>query len=267
MSHFILLRQRIKVIETIKKTTGAMRLISMSLHSRLRNQKSSLEAYTQEISRIMRTVLEEQHASHAHEATGKPDTITKTPSRILIIIGSQKGLCGAFNENLFQFFEKNYTLSEHELIVTVGKYATEYIKKQKIKPFRAFDQFGYANFVTIAEQLKKLCLEHPGNVVIVSNSAPTFFSQKPKEFSLITTHTYQTELLAYLSSLQLKATFLHILHESLLAEQAARFVSMDLAYRNADDVLNQTRLDYNKTRQAYVTRELIELSGGMVAQE
>ena len=49
MSHFIALRQRIKVIETIKKTTSAMRLISMSVHSRLRNQKTILEEYTAEI--------------------------------------------------------------------------------------------------------------------------------------------------------------------------------------------------------------------------
>lgn len=263
MSHFILLRQRIKVIETIKKTTGAMRLISMSLHSRLRNQKSSLEAYAHEIRRIKETVVQEAIGSKIPEV----EQTSNAPVRLVLLIGSQKGLCGAFNENLFRFFEKEYTLTGTEQIVTVGKYATEYIKKQGIKPLRTFDQFGISNFVAIAEQLKKLFLERSQQARIFSNSAPTFFSQKPKEHSLVSLQASHAELLNYLASLELKSTFLHILHESLLAEQAARFVSMDLAYRNADEVLNQTRLDYNKTRQAYVTRELIELSGGMVAQE
>lgn len=261
MSHFILLRQRIKVIETIKKTTGAMRLISMSLHSRLRNQKQYLESYTNAISNILHKTVEEL------PPVQESAPVAQQTSPLVILIGSQKGLCGAFNENLFQYFEKNYTITGHETLITVGKYATDYVKKRGIKPHRAFDQFGIATFVTIAEQLKKLSLEHAGTVTVFSNAAPTFFSQKPRSLE-IGTHTASVNgLVSYINSLKLKATFLHILHESLLAEQAARFVSMDLAYRNADEVLTQTRLDYNKARQAYVTRELIELSGGMVAQE
>lgn len=263
MSHFIILRQRIKVIETIKKTTGAMRLISMSLHSRLRNQKNILESYALEIKRISSHLM--QKKADSDEIQKNPKSLLQQP--IIILIGSQKGLCGAFNENLFQFFQKQHQVTSADTIITVGKYATEYIKKNNIKPYRSYDQFSSSNFVAIADQLKKLCIALNGPVSVFSNAAPTFFSQKPRKLMVTVAPSDEDELLTYLNSLQLKATFLHILHESLLAEQAARFLSMDAAYRNADTILNQTRLDYNKTRQTYVTRELTELSGGMIAQE
>lgn len=265
MSHFILLRQRIKVIETIKKTTGAMRLISMSMHSRLRNQKTILETYTNEIKQIEEELRREKPATQP----AWPSADRKQSQPVVILIGSQKGLCGAFNEQLFNFLRAEHQLESTDLVLTVGKHATEYIKKNNILPYQSYDQFGASNFVIIANQLTTALLASgTTSVIIFSNKASTFLSQKPRK-STITVHydLAENSLSNYLNKLKLKSTLLHMLYESLLAEQAARFLSMDMAHRNADEILTKTRLDYNKTRQAYVTRELIELSGGMVAQE
>lgn len=69
------------------------------------------------------------------------------------------------------------------------------------------------------------------------------------------------EVLDILALQALEVTIQHLLFESLLAEQAARFISMDSSTRNAEKILEETILWYNKLRQAKITRELTELTG------
>jgi F-type H+-transporting ATPase subunit gamma len=71
-----------------------------------------------------------------------------------------------------------------------------------------------------------------------------------------------TKAIAYLSRLQLQGKIMHILYESLLAEQSARFLSMDAATRNAEEALLHAQREYNTARQARVTQELLELTIG-----
>lgn len=267
MLHFIALRKRIKVTETIQKITSAMRLMSRSLHARLRNQKSILEEYTAAISNI------------THDLEAQAKAITLPPSEdfpqfaatnysdepIIIVIGSQKGLCGIFNENVFMLLEEAQQPSTAP-IITVGKRATDYLRQNNKTAIHSFDHLNIANFTTIASQLTTLLLSSKRSKVLVfSNISRSFFVQKAHMTELIIPvlqqHEHHTmQFLNYTHVLQLKVQLLHIIYESLLSEQAARFISMDAATRNADDVIEQTKINYNKTRQAHVTRELTELS-------
>ena len=92
MAQLIQMRQRIKAIQTIKKITHAMRLISMSTHSRLRTKAPQIEQYQQEVATMFKKV---QYAA----PEWKNEFIhPETKNRPLIILaGSQKGLCGNFN--------------------------------------------------------------------------------------------------------------------------------------------------------------------------
>jgi F-type H+-transporting ATPase subunit gamma len=260
MSHFILLRQRIKVIETIKKTTSAMRLISMSIHSRLRGQKATIEEYSAEIKRLLQET--EIQAEFIPPVEG-----TNIERPIFLLIGSQKGLCGAFNEQLFKLFAQQ-PVHQSDTVITVGRYAHDYLKRSNFQAYRSFDQFGITNFTEVASELTNLLftLKH-AHIVVLSNRPKTFFIQKPEltELTLDGSSATENSLLLYLKKMRTKTVILQLLYESLLAEQAARFLSMDTAYRNAEDVLNVTKLSYNKARQAAVTRELTELSAGMAA--
>lgn len=255
MSHFIALSQRIKLIETIKKTTSAMRLISMSLRIRLRQQKTILDEYT--------AVVEQLYHEVKPETSMTPHTTISKNSTIILLIGSQKGLCGTFNEHLFQFFNKQKELQGIPNIITLGNYATEFIKSRGITPLHAFHDFAPSNFTKVVSQLMSAIVPlHKEQLIVVSNQAKSLFLQKPMLTTLtLTEPEHSTQ--QYLAHLRIKTTLILLVYESLLAEQAARFLSMDVAYRNAEDLLAQTKLDYNKARQAHVTRELLELSGGM----
>ena len=115
------------------------------------------------------------------------------------------------------------------------------------------------------------------SVIILSNEFKSFFNQKPRIYTLIP-FVNQTSgnnhisddilwdqspeiLLDELVHQYVEGHIHFILFESLLAEHAARFVSMDTATRNADGLLDSAKLQYNKLRQAKITKELTELVG------
>jgi len=284
MSLLIQLRYRIRAIETIKKITHAMRLISMSARSRLKNKEEPLREYMKTSAQLVLHIK-----SHA------PDWNNPiiTPSRqsphnpLVILIGSQRGLCGNFNTTLFNFFEKTviktHKPGEKIHVIPVGKKAVQHIDNNSLyTPIAQFPELTAKTLGSIANQILSLLLQrHPAftDVVVFSNHLRTFFIQKPHETVLIPfaqtqeTHnvddtTYKEDyhweqsphdLLDQLGYQTLEVQLHYLLFESLLSEHAARFISMDNATRNAQNLLEDTQLQYNKLRQAKITKELTEL--------
>lgn len=274
MAQLIQMRQRMKAIQVIKKITHAMRLISMSNHSRMTHQETSLKLYQETIQRLF--LCAKQTYPNYYMPLLYP--IDKTSGHTLIIlIGSQKGLCGSFNMSLFQLFRLQMRNQPTYNIITVGRRATQYIQKNNLGSLLAFyDNFGLHNMLTIADNLLQEIIQSKkifSSVIIYSNSAPSFFVQKPIVRQIIPAAELQSqdtaeyeweqtpqEVISYLANQYLLSQIQYALFQSLYAEQAARFVSMDSSTRNAEILLEQMQRDYNKLRQAKITRELTELS-------
>jgi len=282
MAQLIQMRQRIKAIETIKKITHAMRLISMSMHSRLRNRAPHIEEYQKEINELFEKVS--RSTSSWKSPIMHPETTTNAQS-LLILVASEKGLCGNFNSNLFKFFEQS--IPEQKLnnvsIITVGKNAINYTKKRNFKNIlKTFEPFSSARLDFVAGSIIDIIqnAEKPfSSVTVVANTLKSFFVQQPHSTTLIpfekstTEQTPSTrtrepysweqephEILEDLAVQFLTARMYHLLFQSILSEQASRFISMDNATRNAKQLLEDTQLRYNKLRQAKITSELTELS-------
>ncbi|MCL4360754.1 F0F1 ATP synthase subunit gamma [Candidatus Dependentiae bacterium] len=275
MEQLVNLKNRIKAVGTIKKITHAMRLISMSNHSKLRTKKEFLATYSQEVKRIG-TIIN----SLVQQDQIQENKIKKT---LIIIIASEKGLCGNFNSKLFIFIKKAYPFNEKHDLITVGKQAAIYtrtdLKKETIKNF---DIFNSLNFIKISQDLTNFILEnHYTDVIIFSNYQKTFFVQQSKKTNLLSikkdsdTKINQLDIQDYLwaqkpeeineklKKVMISVNLQELLFESLLAEQASRFISMDNATRNAEQLINQMKLNYNKIRQTSITRELTELSSSI----
>ncbi|MBA2307089.1 F0F1 ATP synthase subunit gamma [Candidatus Dependentiae bacterium] len=274
MSQLITMRQQIKAVETIKKITHAMRLISMSSHSHLKNQKKHLEAYRNAFQQLwsrVENVLEEP------SSTGTPLT---TSHDLVILAGSQKGLCGPFNSQLFRFFEQErLSESHHQSIIAIGKHAIEYCTTNKLPLIASYNDFTTSRFVTIAQALTDLLINSPhiySSVLFYGNYQKNFFVQKPRATVVLPLTDLPKEkapqptdyileqspedLGHMLRSLLLLITLQELLYDSLLSEQAARFISMDSSTRNANNLLTSMKLEYNKARQSAITQELTELS-------
>src|SRR5580700_7718087 len=101
MAQLIQMRQRIKSVETIKQITHAMRLVSMSAHARLNKEQRAFQVYHNHIAQLFATLRISQPQWNNSILMPTADLYSYP---LLILIGSQKGLCGSFNNNLFQSF-------------------------------------------------------------------------------------------------------------------------------------------------------------------
>lgn len=284
MSLLIQLRYRIKAIETIKKITHAMRLISMSSRSRLKNKEEPLKLYIKTAHELLARI-------HAHAPTWHNPILTPSshlsPKPLIILVGSQRGLCGNFNTTLFDYFESNIapkiktTTGTRINCIPIGKKAINYVSQnENLIMVDHYAEITANSIATIAHALTTFLLsqsEPYTQVHVVSNELKTFFIQKPHVTQLIpfapigstsqsTTPADEylwdqspAEILDQLGTSTVESELHYLLFESLLAEHAARFISMDNATRNAQTLLEETQLQYNKLRQAKITKELTEL--------
>lgn len=285
MSYLIILRQRIKAIETIRKVTHAMQLISMSSHSRLRQKKNALEQYKNTIAQLWCKIINCTPNWQQYITTPAPG---ETKENLVILIGAQKGLSGAFSTQLLNFFGKDQPLAQpYTTLIAVGKHTAYQLEQHNIHPALSHTNFTPAHITTIAQHITRYITEpiRYSSVVVYTSYPKTFFLQKQKKVSLTpylpeatTTKCSRecpeyiweqdtAEIVRSLFRLNINATILELLFDSLLAEQAARFISMESATRNAQNLLNDMRLEYNKRRQAKITLELTDLTASTLAQE
>ncbi len=279
MSQLIHMRQRIKAVETIKKITSAMRLISRSFHTKLDKQKKPLAEYRQALCNLLGYVKklcpEWQHSRFF------PNNLTPK-KELFILIGGQKGLCGNFNAGIFYWIDKhrNRLTDSDVTILSVGKKINDYLKKRTVSVDYAFSEVKASNINVVTQEIFNIFMhgsEFYTDVTIISNSSKSFFSYETHTTVLIPfipcekldeeliSADYQwehspEEVLELLAENILKISITRAIFESLHAEQSARFISMDNATRNANKFLDTMKLHYNKARQAKITKELTELS-------
>lgn len=281
MSKLIQMRNRIQTIETIRKVTDVMRIISMSAHSRLKAKQEPLNEYMHALKNLLAKV-QQATPSWSHEQL-MPTGSNNNP--LIIIIGSQKGLCGAFNTQLSKILNEYIARnpSAHYRFSAVGRKPIEYlINNHPDKLIYSFPTVTSRNFLILAQELTDLIMTATPaytSVIIISNVFKNFFVQKATVTRLIPfdlTHiNAQAEpptegyiwdessstILNTLAVQYVEAQFQHLIFQSLLSEHAARFLSMDNSTRNANTLLTNTKMEYNKIRQAKITTEITELTG------
>lgn len=281
MSKLIQMRNRIQTIETIRKVTDVMRIISMSAHSRLKTKQEPLNEYLYALKKLLAKV-QQSTSSWSHEQL-TPTGPNNNP--LIIVIGSQKGLCGGFNTQLSKILNEYLVQnpSAHYHFSAVGKKPIDYlIENHPDKLISSFPVITARNFLTVAQELTDLIMTATPvytSVIIVSNVFKNFFVQKATITQLIPfdptnitssdiafTEEYTwdespSDIIHKLAIQYIEAQLQHLIFQSLLSEHAARFISMDNSTRNATTLLQSTKLEYNKVRQAKITTEITELTG------
>lgn len=280
MSKLIQLRHRIKAIETIKKITHAMRLISMSAHSQLKHQQTTIKQYTHLLEKLcidLQAITPTWHNELIHPS------FEAQPHRLIILIGSQKGLCGSFNINLYKLFNNYLENSPSNIktsFIAVGQKSADFLRKESFGlVIDNYEKFTAQRIGYIAQKIThtiSTAQPYYHEVLVFSNIFKNFFTQKPHRTQLIPALSPKTadllhddyiwqqnpnDILDTMIPQYIESRIYHLLFESLLSEHAARFISMDSSTRNANNLLDVARLQYNKLRQAKITKELTELIG------
>lgn len=256
-----------------------MRLISRSFHTKLNKQRDPLSHYQQELCNILQYIkplCPSWSSSRFFPANDAPKR------ELFIIVGSQKGLCGNFNRGIFYWIDTNRSalINSYNTVICAGKKAEEYLTKQAIPLLRAYPEIKLSKISIATHEIIQIFMNSPEfytNVTVISNSSQNFFTYKTHTRELIPfigcaapTHEVEQQnyvwehtpeqMLDLLAQNILKTSLHTAIFESLHAEQSARFISMDNATRNANTFLDAMKLQYNKARQAKITKELTELA-------
>ncbi len=260
-----------------------MRLISRSFHTRMYREQIHYKEYQESLSKIFKTIL-----INAPTETASSSLLQKASSakELLIIIGSQKGLCGSFNASLFYWIDnhKKELLSERYNFVVMGKRVTEHLRKNGIDNIQTLSELKLTTISLLTQNLFTLITTGGyTKVSTLSCFSKTLFSQECKEqtimpftlpkadsadsssFDYVWSHDPES-LIKTLVTMHVTEKIRTTLFSSLLAEHNARFTAMDNATRNAENFLNTMKLQFNKLRQAKITKELAELAGAFETQ-
>lgn len=281
MSQLIQIRQRIKSVETIKKVTHAMRLISMSTHSHLRQQFGPLKNYIAHIQELYAKTL----SGSSYAGNQWTTSSVNTTAQLCIVVGSQKGLVGNFNASIAHSLSDFYKANQHTPLyfIGIGKQIVEHLQSHYPTQIKSmYNDFSMRNVALLTEEISNVIFANAHQykrIIMISNEPRTFFIQKPIISTLFpfaapnvapsatlsdyTWYQPKENILEILIKQSMRAQCELLLFQSLIAENAARFISMDSSTRNAEQLLETTRLAYNKLRQAKITKEISELSGSI----
>ncbi|MCS6904489.1 MAG: ATP synthase F1 subunit gamma [Bacteroidia bacterium] len=282
------IRNRIKSVQSTQQTTKAMKLVAASKLRKAQELIFNLRPYSKRLSDILHHLAATDIQSPFLES--RP--IQKV---LLVVVTSNKGLCGAFNNAICKLAlhtiqtEYQNISSTNIIILAIGKKAHDFFRKSPYQIIgEEYDVFHHLSFDYVS-QLANLILEGYLNqkwdkVTLVYNSfknivvqlrmVETFLPITLNKIEIshsnfaVKNYLFEPEqeiIISQLVPVILKTNFYRIILDSNAAEHGARMVAMDKATENADALIKELRLQYNKARQASITKEILEIVGGAEA--
>jgi F-type H+-transporting ATPase subunit gamma len=288
------IRRRIGGVRSTQQITKAMKMVAAAKLRRAQESIVAARPYARKLNQLLRhLVTKVDPALHPLLAPREVKQLA------LIVVTSDRGLCGAFNTNVLRATEMHLRTDYREFqesgrlrLIPVGKKGFDYFSKRFVgTTAKHVGIFGHLDFhhgqQIIHEVVDAYMLEEIDKVVVIYNEFKSVLRQNivveqllpipPEELApppserkrqAIIDYIYEpnaSELITALIPKHLNFQMWRILLESNAAEQGARMAAMDNATQNANELLAELRLQYNKARQASITKELLEIVGGAEA--
>lgn len=282
MATLITLRRRIRAAQNVSKTTKAMQMIAASKLKKAQDAALSSRPYVKELTKIAQIVTLKTEDSKKHPYM---QLSTHTDKTLLIAISPDKGLCGGLITNLLrEFFSYSQEFRLSPLIVVGKKLETQVYKLENelLATFRfgttlptfdmifpiikIIDEYYLSGQVRSVHVLytdfNNFFVQTPRIAQLLPISLPESSDQILSQSNSILFEPSISEILPTLLKHYLEMSLFQFFLESYLSEQAARMLAMQNATNNAKDIIEALRLEYNKTRQAKITSELLDIIGG-----
>ena len=288
------LRGRITSVKNTRKITSAMKMVSASKLRRAQSQAEAARPYAERMERMLMAL-----ARSARGLPTAPRLLAGTggdQKQLVIVVTADRGLAGAFNSNVGRAARTLIRRLEGEgkqvRVITVGRKGRDYLRREFADrlvgevSFAGRKSVAFADVTEIAEQATAMVQNGEADVVrVIYNRFVSVISQVPTEVQLVplpmpeaaeeqapagAQAIYEFEpdeetILGALLPRNLAIQLFRAVIESAAGEQGARMAAMDNATRNAGEMINRLTLNYNRTRQANITRELIEIISGAEA--
>lgn len=292
-------RNRIASVKSTRKITSAMKMVAASKLKKAQDAAQASQPYATAMAGMLSRLAEGLTVSE-----GGPRLLVGTGSdhvHLLIVVSSDRGLCGGFNGNLVRFARnKVNTLlaGGHDVkIVTVGRKAYDLLrrdfKERIVANYRDLGNVGFSNAAEVSDFVLSQFDKDSFDVCsLVYNQFRSVLAQVPTAQQLIpfklpenkaanenkpageanaapkVPYDFEPDeekILEDILPRNISVQIFRALLDSAAGEQAARMTAMDNATRNAGDMIKKLTLQYNRARQAYITKELIEIISGAEA--
>lgn len=291
-------RNRIVSVNSTRQITSAMKLVSAAKLKKAQDAITKMRPYSNKLTEILQNLSQSMDASE-----GVYSKQREVKSVLLIVVTSNRGLCGAFNANVIKranyAIENTYKSLANEgnvHVITIGKKATQFFSKKKVNMISSHDEiFNAISFeavIPVAESAMKLFVDgkvdkvefvynqfkSAGTQVVLQEQFLPVIPQAQEEnvsnksgeekSSKVMDYIFEPskeEIIENLIPLSLKTQFFKVILDSNASEHGARMTAMHKATDNAGELLKSLKLSYNKARQAAITNEILEISAGAEA--
>jgi F-type H+-transporting ATPase subunit gamma len=279
------IRRRIRSISSTSQITRAMQMVAASKMRKAQQAAIDMRPFARMIYRIQRVAT-----THVTDFTHPLLEVRAIRKRAIILVASDKGLCGALNSNLFRVVGR-YDPT-HTLFIVAGRKAAQFVartRRQLVAEFPYGDAPHYAESRAVAAMARDLFLKREvDSVQIAATQFVNTLVQRPVVFDLLpigeitgvevpgapprepledpdTPFLFEPDVddvIDYLLGHYLNVVVHLALLNAKASEQSARMVSMKGATDNAAEMIRDLTLAYNKLRQGQITQELLEIAGG-----
>jgi len=297
------LKNRISSVKATQKITSAMKMVAASKLRRAQAQAEQARPYAERMSRMIATLAPYFQAMGSSPSA--PKLVVGTGSdkvQLLIVVTSDRGLCGAFNSSIVREARRRIAAWKKDgkivQILCIGRKGRDQLRRDYADSIvHTFEEIGrrrlnfsdantimlqvlgmfeagefdgcwivYNRFKSVISQVvtvdQLVPVPPPATPVVVEEPSERDVVKRQSDFDF---EPDQDTILAQILPRNLAVQLYRALLESAAGEQGARMAAMDNATRNAGDMINKLTLTYNRTRQAYITKELIEIISGAEA--
>ena len=284
------LRNRISSVKSTKKITSAMKMVAAAKLKRAQDNAEKTRPYARKMSEIVNSLVENNKSKEFKFSEKKTK---KTRNILLIVCSADRGLCGGFNGSIIKFSKK---LSE-KIINDGGQVSYIFVGKKAHQSLQRFCGESILDFFSdianpsikfeLASSIRDKILElflndSMDECYLIYTEFKSAISQTVQSLKLLPLNALETnndnssnksydfepseeEILNEIIPKNIAIQIHTALLENLASEQGSRMTAMDNATRNANDMIDNLTLFYNRSRQALITKELIEIISGAEA--
>jgi len=278
------IRNRIRSVGSTAQITKAMQMVAASKMRKSQEAALAGRPFAQQIYRFQRAAT-----SHLHEFAHPLLDVRPIRKRAVILIAADKGLCGALNSNLFRMAAQFDP--ESTVFITAGRKAAQFVaatQRQLIAEFAYGDSPRFPEARAIAAFARDLFLNtEVDEIRILATRFVNTLTQQPVSLEYLPVGEIKglnipgaepkeelasrkdclfepspEAFLGYMLRIYLNIYVYQVLLNAKASEQSARMVSMKNATDNAESLIDDLSLEYNKLRQGNITKELLEIAGG-----
>ena len=281
------LKKRIASVKSTQKITKAMKMVAAAKLRRAQDSAEKGRPYSEKMNNIIlnlsRGISDKENAPKLLSGTGNDNV------HLCIIMTSDRGLCGGFNSNIIKkaksYFSKILSEGKKLKIITVGSKGNDQLKRMygdKIIENISFKESKNANYFD-ADKVRKVVIEKFENsefdiCTIFYNQFKNVITQIPQAQQIIPLNSEDSEektseesyefepdedeILSNLLPKNISTQIFKAMLENSASEQGSRMSAMDNATRNAGEMVDKLTIKYNRSRQAAITKELIEIISG-----